>query len=255
MIIDCHIHLAPPSVTWWRGVIETEKDFYSYYKKCGIDKAILSNGVERGEPKTAKRMLFDNEAVIKFAKKHPKMFLPAVVPHPAFGKDSLELLERSRREYGIVWCGELCNYMTGYSYSSPESLKMLDKVMDLNMILQIHSTDEEVELVLKRYPKMPVVLPHLGDGRNAINNRIGLAVKYKNLYLDLCGSGADRIGNVEEIVRRIGDDRVLFGTDYHVNEPGVVVTRVEHSLIKKSSKEKIFYKNVRKLLASKGVTF
>ena len=47
--------------------------------------------------------------------------------------------------------------------------------------------------------------------------------EYPNLHLDISGSGIDRYGVLREAVRVAGKEKLLFGTDYPINNPAVYV--------------------------------
>ncbi len=46
---------------------------------------------------------------------------------------------------------------------------------------------------------------------------------YPNLHLDISGSGIDRYGILRKAIDTIGKEKLLFGTDYPVNNPAVYV--------------------------------
>ena len=48
-----------------------------------------------------------------------------------------------------------------------------------------------------------------------------MMAKHKNCYNDACGSGIERVGILERAVKDIGSDRVLYGSDFTINEPWV----------------------------------
>ena len=70
------------------------------------------------------------------------------------------------------------------------------------------------EAVLANFPRLPVILGHAGarDGEAMLK----LALGYRNAWLDIHGQGISRL---DEIIRRTGGERLLFGSDwpfYHV---------------------------------------
>lgn len=252
MIVDCHTHGGPDYLEWWNRVTKTDKDFISYLDKCGVDKAIVGCGKKGLEAKTKKDLIEANEYVFAFCKKHQKKYIPTVNINPKYQKESISLL-RSYRKQGVVWVGELCGYVSGYAYDTPEFKELMDVIAELDMITHFHSGNLiEIEKLVKSYPKSMFVLPHPGRGRKEIDPRVALAAKYKNLYIDIAGSGSERIGNIEEMIDKMGDDRILYGSDFTINEPGGVIARIKNSMIADSSKKKILGENTLSLLRSKG---
>jgi predicted TIM-barrel fold metal-dependent hydrolase len=250
-VVDCHVHGGPVYVEWWNRVVKNDNDFLDYLDKCGVDVSILGSGMSGLKADTKEDLLSANEFIFEFCRKHPKKFIPSVNINPHYQFESKTLLKTAKAA-GVVWVGELCGYIGNFHYDVDDFKFLMDLVADFDMVAQIHAETKEMEFLLERYPKVTFVLPHPGLGRKIIDERIALAVKYKNLYLDLCGSGADRIGNIEEMVEKLGDKRVLYGSDFTVNDPGVVLARIKNALIPDASKRKILADNTINLLKSKG---
>jgi len=124
--------------------------------------------------------------------------------------------------------------------------------------------------VFDRYPKLQLVLPHMGDGLLSLINRLDFRYELggysnmgkpfrkpackkkpsyyltKNINVDIMGFSA--IG-IKQCIEVLGADRVLFGSDY----PFVDVTPKAHIDIVKGlglseeDQDKIFWKNAAKL--------
>ncbi|MFH1074826.1 MAG: amidohydrolase family protein [Candidatus Firestonebacteria bacterium] len=253
-VVDCHTHGGPDYFDWWNKVIKTDEDFIAYLDKSGVDLAIVQSGIKGLKAETKEDLLSANEFVFEFCRKHPKKYFPSVNINPKHRFESETLLKKAKAA-GVVWVGELCGYLGGYAYDTEEFKVVMDVIADLDMIAQIHAETNEMAFLLERYHKTVFILPHPGAGKKEIDGRIELAVKHKNLYLDLCGYGADRIGNIEEMVDKLGDERILFGSDFTINDPGVVIARIKNSKISEVSKEKILGLNTLHLLKSKGLNF
>jgi predicted TIM-barrel fold metal-dependent hydrolase len=69
-----------------------------------------------------------------------------------------------------------------------------------------------------------------------------------NFYLDTSGYGHDRVGVLEYAVNTIGPDRVLFGSDFSINDPSTVIARIKNSFLTTEQKQKIFSGNLQDLL-------
>jgi predicted TIM-barrel fold metal-dependent hydrolase len=76
--------------------------------------------------------------------------------------------------------------------------------------------------------------------------------KHKNTHIELSGSGHERVGIIEKAVREIGADRVLYGSDFTINEPAGVIARVKNAFLTEQDRAKILYGNVERLLAKAG---
>jgi hypothetical protein len=102
------------------------------------------------------------------------------------------------------------------------------------------------------FPDNTIVFPHLGGNRDDIFARIKIVAEHKNAHIDLSGSGIERVGILERAVKEIGADRVLYGSDFTINEPEAVIVRVKNAFLTADEREKILYRNVERLLAQAG---
>ena len=73
--------------------------------------------------------------------------------------------------------------------------------------------------VLRAHPHLKLLLAHLGGGR--WQQSADLASAFPNVYFDLCemiawtgAPNAPDLGELVAMIKQIGPDRVLFGTDY-----------------------------------------
>ena len=131
----------------------------------------------------------------------------------------------------------------------------------------LHCPAENGELwqwhkVTRNFADFVAYLDRTGVGRGIINSQRcqqnGIPVefvagnrevaRYKNCYLDTSGYGHDRMGMLEYAVKTIGEDRVLFGSDFSINDPSTVIARVEHSFLTEEQKQKILAGNLQSLL-------
>ena len=107
-----------------------------------------------------------------------------------------------------------------------------------------------MEHIVRNHPKATVVFPHFGDDHEYghIFKRIDLVAQNQNCYLDTSGYGHDRMGMLEYAVGKIGADRVLFGSDFSINDPGTVLARVNNAFITEDQKRRILAGNLQSLL-------
>jgi hypothetical protein len=119
-------------------------------------------------------------------------------------------------------------------------------------VIQIHTNTREMQYLAETFPDATIVFPHLGGSRDDIFARIAIVAKHPNAHIDLSGSGIERVGILEKAVREIGAERVLYGSDFTINEPSGVIARVRNAFLTAEEREKILYRNVERLLASAG---
>ena len=73
--------------------------------------------------------------------------------------------------------------------------------------------------------------------------------RHPNCYMDTSGYGHVRMGMLEYAVKTIGPDRVLFGSDFSINDPSTVLARIHHSFLTEEQKAKVRAGNLEALLA------
>jgi len=108
-----------------------------------------------------------------------------------------------------------------------------------------HNSMKEVGNVLKRYKNLIFIMGHSAPGD--LDGAIDAARKYPNAYLDLCDIHRHS-GIVEKMVKSVGGERVLFGTDLPWYDPNYCIGSVLCARITDSDREKIFYGNATRLL-------
>src|SRR5262249_28963582 len=146
----------------------------------------------------------------------------ACIVMPQYLDESLRELEDWRKRYGAVWVGELCNYVSGYRYDTPEFAQIMRKVTDLGMVIQIHASVPEMEHLVRHFPETTMVFPHMSAGAR-LEQRVELIKSHARSYLEIAAGGHDILGGIEYAVAKLGSDRVLFGSDFSINDPSGII--------------------------------
>jgi|SRR5581483_9616583 len=250
-VFDAHLHAPSESgeVWQWHPVTRTLEEFDLYLTETGVQRGII-NSVRSQLAKTAQEFIAGNREVARHAEKSKGRYLGACVINPLLIDEALREMEDCRKQLGMVWVGELCNYTVPYEYTIKQFEQLVDQAVKLNMVLDVHTELEEMDYIIGKFPQATIVFPHFGDGRefNHIFRRIDAVAKHPNTYLDTSGSGHDRVGMLEYAVQTIGPDRVLFGSDFSINDPSTVIARVEHAFITEEQRAKILSGNLEALL-------
>jgi uncharacterized protein len=255
-IFDCHVHLPSPGLktTWeWEAHTPDIPSAIRYLRRCGVGR-ILANTVRGELAQSAAEMRAGNDEIYQAAQEFPDFIVPACLVNTNFPQDILKELERCRKELGMLWVGELCGYAGGYTYDTRAFGEAVQLATRLGMVVHIHNDDDrDMARLCAEFPEATFVLAHLGDEPEQVQRRIALAVRYPNLYLDICGNGFERMGVLELAVRTAGAERVLYGSDFTINDPSGVIARVLHADFDEDTREKILGGNVARLLAERGV--
>jgi predicted TIM-barrel fold metal-dependent hydrolase len=249
-VFDCHLHSpAEAGESWqWHKVTNSFEDFVSYLDRTGVQRGIINS--QRSYGIKPEEFIAGNREVARYVEKYQDRFLGACVVNPQYIDESLREIEYCRKQLGFVWVGELCNYMVPYLYSIKEFEMLVELVISLNMVLALHTEQGEMEYIAQKFPQATIAFAHFGDDHeyNDIFKRIDIVATNPNFYLDTSGYGHDRVGVLEYAVQTIGPDRVLFGSDFSINDPGTVMARIKNSFLTREQKQKIFSNNLKALL-------
>lgn len=249
-VFDCHLHSpAMAGESWqWHKVTHSFDDFVRYLDKTGVQRGIINS--QRSYGTKPEEFIAGNREVARNVEKYKGRFLGACVVNPLYIEESLREIEYCRNQLGFSWVGELCNYMVPYFYSIREFELLVEQVVKLNMVLALHTEQGEMEYISGKFPQATIAFAHFGDDHEYedIFKRIDMVASNPNFYLDTSGYGHDRVGVLEYAVKSIGSDRILFGSDFSINDPGTVIARIQNSFLTAEQKHKIFSENLHNLL-------
>jgi predicted TIM-barrel fold metal-dependent hydrolase len=252
-IFDAHLHIPSDNgeVFQWNLITKTMPEFVAYLDKCGVRRGVISSA-RSNKAETPEDYRQGNREVAKYVERYKGRFRGSCVITPFRIDEALREIEECHKQFGFVWVGEFCNYMTGYKYDTPEWAEVMKLTTRLNLVIQIHTNTREMQYLAQNFPETAIVFPHFGANRDDIFQRIAIVAQHKNAHIDVSGSGVERVGILERAVTEIGADRVLYGSDFTINEPSAVVARVKNAFLTAEDREKILYRNVERLLARAG---
>jgi hypothetical protein len=252
-IFDAHLHIPSDNGEnfQWHLVTRNMSDFVSYLDKCGVRRGVISSSWSN-KAQTPDDYRQGNREVAKYVERYKGRFRGSCVITPFRIDEALREIEECHKQYGFAWLGEFCNYMTNYRYDTPEWTEVMKLATRLNLVIQIHTNTKEMQYLAETFPEATIVFPHLGGNRDDIFARISIVAQHKNAHIDLSGSGIERVGILERAVKEIGAGRVLYGSDFTINEPSAVIARVKNAFLTEDEREMILYRNVERLLANAG---
>ena len=102
--------------------------------------------------------------------------------------------------------------------------------------------------MVKSHPDLTFVAAHPGE-RDTLLAHIERMKKYDNLYLDISGTGIFRYLSLSRLVREVGSERILFGSDYPTCNPGFFIGGVLTEPLADCELENIFYNNAARILS------
>ncbi len=240
-IIDGHIHIGK-----WSGVFldyaTTVSDAVKVLKDSGVDSAVAlpcdtyRNEELLNEIKSQNEFKFhfacwinpDDGKLDSFIEKNLKD-IKAFKIHPSFQKRRvndkafakyLDIAEDNNLPV-IVHCGRW-QEIAGFTYPIEEA---------------------------KKRKRLNVIIAHLGGDQPSLCTSCASAVKesgLKNVYL-----GTESVREfyfVNQVVKTVGADRVIFGSDYNLGLPKMYIPIIESLSISSEEKELIFHRNISRLL-------
>jgi predicted TIM-barrel fold metal-dependent hydrolase len=140
----------------------------------------------------------------------------------------------------------------GYLPNDPSVHPMIELILERDLPVLIHcghpifSLPWSIEELAVSFPAAKVVIGHMGHGNVVyINASIEVARRNPNVYLET--SGMPMHTKIREAYERVGETRVLFGTDVPFHHPLVEITRVRVSGLPPDALERVLSKNGRLL--------
>ncbi len=226
--------LQQVTVTSWHEHIQYEShignanyafsdSFIDTISTLGIDRVVSSVPCAEDRHCSPEQFTAANNLTYEMTKRYPGKVYGQAFLNPAFCKETIYELERCVKELGFVGVKLYHqNFM-----DNPVMYPMIEKCIELDVPILMHCAhimDPETRLrqprcssgihmanVAKRYPEATFLMGHIGGGGDW-----KLAIKAiadtPNVYADIGGSIYDR-PLIEESVKLLGADRMLFATD------------------------------------------
>ncbi len=249
-IVDFHTHpffLAEENICAHKEYTEMSPDsFLDDMKELGITCFAGSVITRRG--KGAEMMKNCNESAFKLREIYGKKYIPGIQIDPNYVNESISEIDAMIKR-GFKLIGELVPYHYGWDYSHEGLYEILDYTKDKHLIYSFHTMDHvQMEALAQRYKDTTFVFAHPGE-KPALLKQIELMKRCENVYLDLSGTGLFRYGMLKRLVCEVGAERILFGSDYPVCNPGMYVGGVMLEKITEKEKKLIFAENAKRLLS------
>ena len=176
--------------------------------------------------------------------------------HPLQG-DCLEYLKKIK-ESGLLGIKLHPEYQ-GFYIDSPESIKILTEAQNLGLLVMLHTgEDRGIKPPVHCTPKMLKNALNYICGENIIAAHMGGYNMWEEVYDNLCKTPiyldtSYSVGIMDDelakaIIKKHGDDKILFGTDSPWQDQGDAVKALKNLNLDAETEDKIFYKNAQNLL-------
>lgn len=249
MIVDSHVHIGKLAIF---GSSITFEEAIKLADNMEIDKIFCTHIIS---------LYYDFEEgdalILDAMKKYRERILGYVtVTSPRHGKKLLNHLERYICGYGFhgikIYSHSkgIGGYQAWLSIKDSYMYPIFEKACKWKVPILAHATPEECDFVCTNFPDLKLIMAHMGCvpvANGDWHNAIMFAKKHKNLYLDTTTSSMD-LGMVEEAVRIIGAERIIWGSDVPYLEPWFEIEKIRSAEINDSEKKLILGENILNLI-------
>ena len=247
LIIDAHAHMGP-----WQGFSIAEQGspaaMVHAMDLCGIDVTVISPHVCIGPD-----YRLGNRHAYEAAEQFPGRLVPFVTVNPTYGaKEIEEEIVYWEKQAGIKAFklhpslhqtkASAEGYFPVYEYANEHGLPILSHSWAGDPLGGASTLGGLAE----KYPKAGFIIGHSASSRQVLDEAEKEAKVHPNIYLDLTGSRLI-LGLIEDMVSRVGAERVLFGTDSPFIDPRPGLGRVMMSRLSDDEKRLILGLNAKGL--------
>jgi hypothetical protein len=230
----------------------------SRYKKVGL--IVIAHKWEN------EKVSIKNDSLIAFCKTNRKYF-PICSVHPDHGEAALAELERIYLK-GVRFL-KLHSLSQGIDLASENVHSVVKKASDLGFVILFDGWNpKDANMLMKivdlanENPKGKFIIAHMGGPHFNETVLINVFKMYKwyqnNIWVDCSAilymyANSPYVEQIKWTIRKIGIDRVLFGSDYPVSTVDEAVIAVETYGFSKIELSAIFFKNSKTILETVGI--
>lgn len=258
-VIDSHCHIYPQKIA--KPAVETTGRFYGMTALGdGIAQSLLKIGENSGIDRfviqsvatTPHQVKSINQFIANEVLQHPNKFIGLGTLHPN-SDDLIGDLEHIKALglHGIKLHADIQKF----AIDDPLCLEIYKLCEKENMPILMHTGDHRFDYsnpnrlipVLETFKNLTVIGAHLG-GWSVWDEAVEKLSGYQNFYVDSSSSLYELpVDKATDIIRRYGDDRVLFGSDFPVFSPDIELRRFMSLPLTDEERKKILSENALKL--------
>jgi hypothetical protein len=246
-IVDAHAHMD----TWYNFHIPeqgTPASMVHAMDLIGIDVTIVAPHICIGPC-----YLQGNRDAYAAAAEFPGRIVPFVTINPNYPRDEVEAeIEYWDSHGGIIGfkfhpqchSADACheNYYPVFEYAQERALPILSHNWTGGQV----QGKETLHGLAELFPRVTFIIGHALSGWAAIDLNCAIANLYSNVMLDTTGSGL-YYDAIPEAVRRVGAERIIWGTDNPFIDPRPGLGRLLMSRITDDEKRLILGGNARRV--------
>ncbi|MBI4278224.1 MAG: amidohydrolase [Armatimonadetes bacterium] len=217
IVLDAHTHMGPGlrnhSYELPLDLVEAES-LVAVMDEAGIDRAVtfapLLEGGEFEDPLYERANRVVHEATRRF----PGRIIGYCRVNPNFGQQALDEMKRCREEYGLRGLKLHPDWEFFYANSRVVN-PLMERCAEYGWPVFFHTGYYPLSHpalflpVAKAFPTVPIIMAHLGYRHTA--DCIVVAHRCPNVYLETSGNSSQVA--IQETLKQVGPDRLLFGSD------------------------------------------
>ena len=274
MIVDSHTHVFPPEVirrreayrerdAWFaalyaspRARLASAEELVQAMDAAGVDVAVTF-GFGWADPGLCR---LANDYTLAAVRAHPGRLVGLAVVNPRTSEAVAEL-ERCATG-GLRGVGELMPDGQGYALGDVETLApVMEAAGALGWPVLTHTTEpvghrypgkgspslEGAVRLASRFPETTLILAHWGGGLPFYALMPEVRATLANVYYDTAASPYLYDDAIYPLIARLAGERVLFGSDYPLLEPGRLLGRVRAAGLPAEALAAVLGKNAARL--------
>ncbi len=230
-IIDIHAHLGP-----WRFPVLNEgtKTMRGYSDRYGIERVFISSALG-----IVYDMAEGNRELKELIDPNPD-FLGYVVTNPNYIEESAAEMDHYYQYPNFIGAKIHAEYSASPTASARMS-RLFEEIAKHGRPVKIHNTGPgwlpALRELARRHPDLPIILAHGGDLETP-----AFIADTPNIYLEYCRSSSIR-GLIQQGVSILGPERLMFGTDQDLFDPGYALGTYYDARLSPAEAEKVMYSN------------
>lgn len=189
----------------------------------GIEKIVVSKPIPADRHCPSEKFIIANDIVYEATQRYPGRIYGQAFVNPGYIDATIKELDRCVKELGFVGV----KLYHQYFMDDPAMFPMIEKCIELDIPILMHcahimdsgtqkrqprcSGGNHMANAAKRYPEATFIMGHIGGGGDW-QYEIKAIADCPNIFADVGGSVYDR-PLIEESVRYLGADRLLFASD------------------------------------------
>ena len=253
-IIDFHTHpfSVNNNICAYKFAFDmAEEDIIPELKSCGISKicgSVIQVDDRESYSTVWEKNKASNRVALELRDRLSGFYIPGFHVNPDFVDESIEEI-RFMHSVGVDFIGELVPYHDGWdSYAHEGLYPILREAAKYDMAVNFHTLNPDtIDVMVAAHPDVTFIAAHPGEV-GQFYGHIERMKKYENLYLDISGTGLYRYHSLKLLVKELGSERFLFGSDYPTCNPGCFVGGVLAEGLSDKDLENIFSLNAKRIL-------